>query len=151
MDLGAADPHALKVTTSSQEWCGHTFTQLDRKQDGYLVLMLSYFESEGDQTLTLDVLHRDELWTTIRIDPDTAEEPQGGYNPRSVPPAGYLHFLSGRGSPPPHAALETRTPAPSSTMTGATKVSPLIDRPISIFSTNFTCTMRLRESGGRPR
>ena len=70
VDLDAEDPHALKVTTSSQEWCGHTFTQLDRKRDGYVVLMLSYFESEGDQTLTLEnAISEDELWTTIRLDP----------------------------------------------------------------------------------
>ena len=70
VDLDAEDPHALKITTSSQEWCGHTFTQLNRKRDGYLVLMLSYFESEGDQTLTLEnAISEDELWTTIRLDP----------------------------------------------------------------------------------
>ena len=64
------DPHALKITTSSQEWCGHTFTQLNRKDDGYVVLMLSYFESEGDETVTLeDAFTEDELWTTIRLDP----------------------------------------------------------------------------------
>lgn len=65
------DPHALKITTSSQEWCGHTFTQLNRKKDGYVVLMLSYFESEGDQTVVLDdAFSEDELWTTIRLDPE---------------------------------------------------------------------------------
>ena len=70
VDRQGADPHALKVTASSQEWCGHTFTQLDRKKGGYVVLGLSYFESEGDQTLTLeDAVTEDELWTTIRIDP----------------------------------------------------------------------------------
>lgn len=70
VDPDADDPHALKITTSSQEWCGHTFTQLNRKDDGYVVLLLSYFESEADQTMTLEnTFSEDELWTTIRIDP----------------------------------------------------------------------------------
>ncbi len=64
------DARALKVTTSSQEWCGHTFTQLNRSGSGYKVRQLSYFESEGDEMLTLDeATAEDELWTTIRLDP----------------------------------------------------------------------------------
>lgn len=60
----------LKVTTSSQEWCGHTFTQLNRTSAGYRVTQLSYFESEGDETLELDAaVAEDGLWTLIRIDP----------------------------------------------------------------------------------
>lgn len=60
----------LKVTTSSQEWCGHTFTQLNRTSAGYRVTELSYFESEGDETLELeDAALEDRLWTVIRIDP----------------------------------------------------------------------------------
>lgn len=65
-----ADPRALKVTTSSQEWCGHTFTQLNRTESGYRVQQFSYFESEGDTTLDLDgALTEDGLWHTIRLDP----------------------------------------------------------------------------------
>lgn len=60
----------LKVTTSSQEWCGHTFTQLNRTSAGYRVTQLSYFESEGDETLELeDAAPEDGLWNLIRIDP----------------------------------------------------------------------------------
>ena len=67
---GADDPRTLKITTSSQEWCGHTFTQLNRTQKGYLVLGLSYFESEGDETITLEgAMPEDQIWTTIRLDP----------------------------------------------------------------------------------
>lgn len=66
----AADPRALKITTTSQEWCGHTFTQLNRTADGYRMQEFSYFESEGDQTLNLDgAATEDELWTTVRLDP----------------------------------------------------------------------------------
>ncbi len=64
------DPRTLKVTTSSQEWCGHTFTQLNRTDKGYLVLGLSYFESEGDETIKLEgALTEDQIWTTVRLDP----------------------------------------------------------------------------------
>ena len=66
----AGDHHPLKVTTSSQEWCGHTFTQLNQRGEGYTVRQYSYFESEGDQELELlRVRLEDELWTTLRLDP----------------------------------------------------------------------------------
>ncbi len=66
------DPRAtLKVTTSSQEWCGHTWTQLDRREDArFDVEQRSYFESEGDTTFVAEgPLLEDAVWTTIRIDP----------------------------------------------------------------------------------
>ncbi len=63
-------PHTLKVTTSSQEWCGHTFTQINHNRGGYDVQLYSYFEDEGDQSLRLDgVVLEDELWTLIRLNP----------------------------------------------------------------------------------
>ena len=62
---------ALKVTTSSQEWCGHTFTQLNRRDGGYHLQLYSYFESESDQDRVLpDVLLEDDLWTQLRLNPD---------------------------------------------------------------------------------
>lgn len=65
------NPNTLKLTTSSQEWCGHTFTQLNLTDDSYKVQSLSYFESEGDKTLELKkALTEDEIWNLIRIDPD---------------------------------------------------------------------------------
>ncbi len=64
------EPRTLKVTTTSQEWCGHTFTQLNRQGDGYRIEQRSYFESEGDEELTIDAaVSEDELWTTIRMNP----------------------------------------------------------------------------------
>lgn len=64
------DPHALKVTTSSQEWCGHTFVQMNRAGSGYEVHGYSYFESEGDESKTFgDAVTEDELWVTLRLDP----------------------------------------------------------------------------------
>ena len=64
-------PHSLKVTTSSQEWCGHTFTQLNLEPQSYAVKSYSYFETEGDQQEKLDkALLEDEIWNRIRIAPD---------------------------------------------------------------------------------
>jgi len=60
----------LKVTSSSQEWCGHTFMQLNNRDDGYSVDLRSYFQAEGDQTFHVGkVLLEDEVWTRIRLNP----------------------------------------------------------------------------------
>lgn len=66
----AAGDHPLKITTSSQEWCGHTFMQLNRTDVGYRAEIRSYFESEGDEELELSApWTEDGLWTLLRIDP----------------------------------------------------------------------------------
>lgn len=60
----------IKSTCSVQEWCGHTFTQLNRNSNGFSALEYSYFEEEGDKKLDLpDVLLEDEIWNMIRINP----------------------------------------------------------------------------------
>lgn len=68
----AEHPHTLKVTASSQEWCGHTFTQINLVPDGYRAQLFSYFETEGDKTVDLDrTLLEDEIWTRIRLAPES--------------------------------------------------------------------------------
>lgn len=65
-------PNTLKLSSSSQEWCGNTFTQLNLQDKGYQVQSFSYFESEGDRTFDLEEeFLEDELWTRIRINPDS--------------------------------------------------------------------------------
>ena len=60
----------LKTTTTSQEWCGHTFTQFNLKKNKYEVTLRSYFESEGDREIKLEgAWLEDQLWNLIRIDP----------------------------------------------------------------------------------
>lgn len=62
-------PNTLKVTMSSQEWCGHVFSQMNLRKENYKVQSNSYFESEGDQQFELDkALLEDEIWTRIRLD-----------------------------------------------------------------------------------
>ena len=65
------DPKTVKLTTASQEWCGHTFLQANLKGNSYSIQGNSYFQSEGDQNYSVDnVLMEDELWTRIRLNPD---------------------------------------------------------------------------------
>lgn len=61
-------PHTLKLTTSIQEWCGHTFTQLNLQENNYQFKQFSYFEADGDteDNITAALLE-DELMTRIRI------------------------------------------------------------------------------------
>ncbi|NND70987.1 MAG: hypothetical protein HKN43_05360 [Rhodothermales bacterium] len=67
----------LKVTTSSQEWCGHSFSDIRRIGDGYDVTTLSYFEGESGTAKLDDVLLEDGIWTTLRLDPSSL--PQGEF------------------------------------------------------------------------
>ena len=66
-----SDPHALKTSTSVQEWCGHVYTQFNREKNGYQLTGHSYFESEGESDLKVPLAWlEDELWNWIRIAPD---------------------------------------------------------------------------------
>ncbi|NIP30509.1 MAG: septum formation inhibitor Maf, partial [Candidatus Dadabacteria bacterium] len=56
---------------SSQEWCGHVYTQANHREGRYEFSSYSYFESEGDGEFKLeDALLEDELFTMIRLSPD---------------------------------------------------------------------------------
>lgn len=69
-------PNTLKLTSSSQEWCGNTFTQLNLDDNSYDVRSFSYFESESDQKYGLQKeILEDELWARIRLAPESL--PQG--------------------------------------------------------------------------
>ena len=62
----------LKVSTTRQDWCGHVYLQYNLEDDHYKVKQYSYFEKEGDKTLTIPSVHlEDEIWTRIRIAPET--------------------------------------------------------------------------------
>jgi len=61
-------PHTLKLNTSIQEWCGHTFTQLNLEKENYNFQQFSYFESDGDTEKTIPAaLLEEELMTHIRL------------------------------------------------------------------------------------
>ena len=81
--------HAIKLTTSVQEWCGQVFAQLNNR-DKFEVNSFSYFESEGDQTITLDKANlENEIWNKIRINPNNL--PTGNIN--MVPSMEYLRLV----------------------------------------------------------
>lgn len=62
--------HSLKVSSSSQEWCGHTFMDLQNKSK-FTVNIDSYFEGESANNFKLDKhLLEDDLMSLIRINPD---------------------------------------------------------------------------------
>ncbi len=70
--------HAIKLTFSSQEWCGQVYTQLNNRAK-FEVTSHSYFESEADQELQLDkAVLENEIWNKIRINPENL--PQGNFN-----------------------------------------------------------------------
>ena len=60
----------LKATTSSQEWCGHVFSQLNLEGDHYRFRGHSYFENEGDQDYLIECTYlEDEIWNRMRLNP----------------------------------------------------------------------------------
>ncbi len=67
--------HAIKVSSSMQEWCGHVYAQLNNRKK-FEITSHSYFQNEADQEFSLDkAILENELWTKIRINPD--DLPQG--------------------------------------------------------------------------
>lgn len=93
----------LKVTGSVQEWCGHAYTQINRR-DGQLELAAhSYFEAEADEARTMpEAALEDGLFAALRRDP--SELPTGAVE---LVPA--MHYLRFRHKPArAHAAMATR-------------------------------------------
>ncbi len=61
--------HAIKVSSSMQEWCGHVYTQLNNR-DTFEVMSHSYFEGEADKNFSLNkAILENELWTQLRMNP----------------------------------------------------------------------------------
>lgn len=64
-------PNSIKASMSSQEWCGHVYTQMNLRKNSYDVMGYSYFEKEGDERFSLERnTLEDEIWNIIRIEPD---------------------------------------------------------------------------------
>jgi hypothetical protein len=63
--------NSLKLTSSSQEWCGHTFMELKNKTE-YEVSLQSYFEGEAFTNLKVaKAWLEDDFWTMIRLNPES--------------------------------------------------------------------------------
>ena len=64
-------PHSLKVTMSSQEWCGQVFSQMNLYGKRFEIMGHSYFEQDGESKTSLAATWlEDELWNVIRLDPE---------------------------------------------------------------------------------
>lgn len=62
--------HAIKLSTSVQEWCGHVYVQLNNREN-FDIKSHSYFENEADQEIKLDKNYlENELWNMIRVWPE---------------------------------------------------------------------------------
>ena len=63
--------HALKISASVQEWCGHVYSQLNNR-DTFEIKSHSYFQSEADQDFKLEKNSTEnQLWTQLRINPES--------------------------------------------------------------------------------
>lgn len=68
-------PNSMKVSMTSQEWCGHVFAQLNLRGKKFHLQSNSYFEAEGDlQSQFNAVLLEDEIWNLIRLQPGMLPE-----------------------------------------------------------------------------
>ncbi|MGB0871100.1 MAG: septum formation inhibitor Maf [Flavobacteriales bacterium] len=83
--------NVLKISSSIQDWCGHVYTQLNRREQ-YEYTSHSYFEEEGGDTFkTLETTNEleDEIWTQIRI--DYKKLPIGDF--QMIPSLEYTRYL----------------------------------------------------------
>lgn len=68
----------LKITMSSQDWCGQSYMQMNNNK-GFVYMLRSYFETEGDTTQQMNYsLTEDNLFNLARI--DTAFLPVGEFD-----------------------------------------------------------------------
>ena len=83
-------PKSLKVSASSQEWCGTIFTQFNLIENtDYKVEHRSYFEAEGDRTTRMKKSFlEDEVFTVLRMNPLLL--PIGSI--QLIPPANYIQL-----------------------------------------------------------
>jgi len=112
--------HALKVSCSVQEWCGHVFMQLNNK-DQFTVDSHSYFQSDADKKFKIDKdILENELWAQLRI------------NPKSLP-QGYTHIIpSLEYSRLKHVELKSYKAISTLTKDTYTIVYPELNRTLSI-------------------
>ena len=61
--------NAIKISYSSQEWCGNTYVQLNNREN-YDINFYSYFESNADKKINLKkVVLENDFWNHLRINP----------------------------------------------------------------------------------
>lgn len=61
--------NAIKISFSSQEWCGNTYVQMNNRTN-YDINFYSYFESNTDKKISLEkVVLENDFWNQLRINP----------------------------------------------------------------------------------
>ncbi len=119
----ANNAHAVKVSCSVQEWCGHVYSQLNNRTQ-FDVMSHSYFESEADQNFSLDkAVLENELWTQLRIDPKSL--PVGTF--KAIPALEFVRLK--------HKPLKAYNASAELKATNYTITFPELNRTLSI---NFT-------------
>jgi hypothetical protein len=69
--IQSSENHAIKISSTVQEWCGHSYMQLNNHSNIFSVQLNSYFQKEGDKKFDVQqTILEDEIWTLIRINPD---------------------------------------------------------------------------------
>ena len=118
--------HALKISSSMQEWCGHVYTQLNNR-NGFEIISHSYFQNEADETFLLNkAILENELWTQLRLDPKKL--PTG--NLKVIPSLEYVKFG--------HIELKAYNASATLTDTSYTISYPDLNRTLTInFNSDF--------------
>lgn len=81
---------ARKLTFSSQEWCGHVYTQMNHVGKQWFCTSHSYFATEGDQKIALNKkVTEDELFNQIRMNPKKIKTGKT----KIIPSLAYLRLL----------------------------------------------------------
>jgi len=122
--------HALKVSASIQEWCGHVYTQLNNKNE-FEITSHSYFENEADKSFKMmpEVLEN-ELWTQLRINPKSL--PTGQF--KAVPSLEFLRLT--------HHELKSYNAEATLNSNSYAITYPELNRTLTIqYENQFPCTI----------
>ena len=66
------NPATLKVTFSSQDWCGQSFSQINLRDRQLEYQQRSYFQAEGDEDTSIEATYiEDDIWNRMRLEPQT--------------------------------------------------------------------------------
>jgi len=126
--------HAIKISASVQEWCGHVYAQLNNRDD-FEYEAHSYFEGEADQEFKMEKnILENELWNKLRINPGGL--PQGELE--VIPSLEYIRVAHKKIKPFKAIASLTEQDGISS----YTLTYPELERTLTInFSTTFPYTI----------
>jgi len=126
--------HAVKISSSIQEWCGHVYAQLNNRED-FEYEVHSYFEGEADQEFKMEKnILENELWNKLRINPNGL--PQGELE--VIPSLEFIRLTHKKIKP--YKAIGSLTQ--KGEMSSYSVTFPELERSLTInFSTTFPYTI----------